>query len=220
MIDIKEWMEVFCGKLNSEFGDRIDFIGLQGSYGRSEATEISDIDVVVIFDKLLPEDIEKYNNMLDTLPHRELICGFVSGKNELVNWDSADLFQFYYDTTPIKGDLSCLLPLIDSKSVKRAVHMGACNIYHMCVHNMLHEKDMEILRGLYKSAVFTMQAMYYMETGKYIKRKDELIEVLREDERGIVMSAVNFNISTYNFKQLSERLFIWSRNLINKAAVM
>jgi hypothetical protein len=32
--------------------------------------------------------------MIDTLPNRELICGFLSGKDELINWEPSDLFQY------------------------------------------------------------------------------------------------------------------------------
>ena len=79
--------------------------------------------------------------MLDSLPDRELICGFLSGKEELLNWEPSDLFQFYYDTKPLKGCLDELLPLLDKAAVERAVKIGACNIYHGCVHNMLYEKN-------------------------------------------------------------------------------
>lgn len=70
--------------LNDTFGNRVWFVGLQGSYGRGEACDTSDIDVVVILDELSASDIGVYNAMLDTLPERELICGFLSGKNELL----------------------------------------------------------------------------------------------------------------------------------------
>ncbi|MBR5858063.1 MAG: nucleotidyltransferase domain-containing protein, partial [Phascolarctobacterium sp.] len=105
MIEISSWMDKFVGALEASFGNRVWFVGLQGSYGRGEATETSDIDVVVILDEFTVQDVQTYNAMLDTLPNRELICGFVSGKQELLNWEPSDLFQFYHDTTPIKGSL-------------------------------------------------------------------------------------------------------------------
>ena len=80
--------------LRNTFGSRIIFIGLQGSYARNEATEKSDIDTVVILDKLTVEDINTYNKMLDTLTHRELICGFISGKDELYNWEPSLVFLY------------------------------------------------------------------------------------------------------------------------------
>ena len=94
MVDITTWMNDFLQNLNHTFENRVWFVGLQGSYGRGEATETSDIDVVVILDELSAMDIQTYNKMLDTLPHRELICGFLSGKDDIMNWESSDLFQF------------------------------------------------------------------------------------------------------------------------------
>ena len=159
MMDIKKWMNTFLNAVNATFTNRIWFVGLQGSYGRGEATETSDIDIVVILDQLSVTDIQKYNAMLDTLPNRELICGFVSGKDELLNWESSDLFQFCHDTTPIKGSLDEVMAVIDESAVNRAIKIGVCNIYHGCVHNMLHEKSEDILKGLYKSASFVVQAI-------------------------------------------------------------
>ena len=94
MIDITAWTKNFLQTLNETFANRVWFVGLQGSYGRGEATETSDIDIVVILDQLSVTDIQKYNAMLDTLPNRELICGFVSGKDELLTWEPSDLFSF------------------------------------------------------------------------------------------------------------------------------
>ena len=87
MIDIQNWTEKFLHALTENFGERIWFVGLQGSYGRGEANENSDLDMVVILDELTIEDIRRYNEMLDNLPHREVICGFLSGKKEIINWE-------------------------------------------------------------------------------------------------------------------------------------
>ena len=168
MVDITTWMNDFLQNLNHTFENRVWFVGLQGSYGRGEATETSDIDVVVILDELSAMDIQTYNKMLDTLPHRELICGFLSGKDDIMNWEPSDLFQFCYDTTPIKGSLDEVLTVVDESAVNRAIKIGACNIFHGCVHNMLIDKSEDILRGLYKSASFVVQAIVFKQTGKYI----------------------------------------------------
>ncbi|MBQ2945731.1 MAG: nucleotidyltransferase domain-containing protein, partial [Clostridia bacterium] len=52
MIEITAWMKEFLQTLNETFANRVWFVGLQGSYGRGEATETSDIDIVVILDQL------------------------------------------------------------------------------------------------------------------------------------------------------------------------
>ena len=215
MIDINVWLNDFLQKLNDVFASRVWFVGLQGSYGRGEATETSDIDVVVILDELNASDIYTYNNMLDTLPHRELICGFVSGKNEIMNWEPSDLFQFYHDTTPIKGSLDNLLPLIDHAAIERAIKMGACNIYHGCVHNMLHEKSEEILKGLYKAASFVVQAIVFRQTGNYLKHQSQLLHVASTEEQMIIETFLKYkNGETVDFSEASRMLFEWSKKWI------
>ena len=215
MIDINAWMNDFLQRLNHKFENRVWFVGLQGSYGRGEAIDTSDIDVVVILDELSASEIQNYNAMLDGLPHRELICGFLSGKNEILNWEPFDLFQFYYDTTPIKGSLDELLTTINEAAVKRAIKVGACNIYHGCVHNMLHGKSDEILRGLYKSASFVVQAIAFLQTGKYIKHQKELLSVAAPDEQAIINTFLLFKSgNSVDFNLISETLFAWSKKWI------
>ena len=215
MIDITAWMKNFLHTLNETFRGRVWFVGLQGSYGRGEATETSDIDIVVILDQLSATDIQKYNTMLDTLPNRELICGFVSGKDELLTWEPSDLFQFYYDTTPIKGSLDELLTVIDEAAVGRTIKIGACNIYHGCVHNMLHEKSEDVLKGLYKSASFVVQAIVFKQTGKYIKHQKELLKVVSSNEQIIIETFIKLKKGeTVDFNLMSEILFAWTKNWI------
>ena len=217
MIDIKNWMNTFLDAVNTTFSDRVWFVGLQGSYGRGEATETSDIDVVAILDELSAKDIQTYNDMLDALPRRELICGFLSGKKEIMNWEPFDLFQFYYDTTPIKGSLDELLSVIDNAAVCRTIQIGACNIYHGCVHNMLHEKSEDILKGLYKSASFVVQAIAFKQTGNYIKNLKDLLRVVSSDEQAIVEVFVNLkNGGMIDFDLMSNIIFDWTKKWISK----
>lgn len=214
MTDISVWIKNFSAKVEQTFENRVYFIGLQGSYARGEATDASDIDVVVILDDLHINDLKTYRDMLDSLPNRELVCGFISGKAELLNWEASDLFQFYYDTTPIKGTLDFLLEKIDKQVVKRAVRIGACNIYHACVHNYVHEKSDDILRALYKSAVFVIQAVMFYETGKYIKTRSELQGVITPPS-AVLATALNLkNGADVKFEEMSELLINWAKACI------
>ena len=215
MIDITTWTKNFLQTLNEAFANRVWFVGLQGSYGRGEATETSDIDIVVILDELSAMDILTYNAMLNTLSNRELICGFLSGKNEILNWEPSDLFQFCNDTTPIKGSLDEVMAVVDESAVNRAIKIGACNIFHGCVHNMLHEKSEDILRGLYKSASFVVQAIVFKQTGNYISHQKDLLQVVSFDERVVVEIFLSLkNGGTVDFTLMSETLFTWAKKWI------
>ncbi len=215
MIDITTWVNNFLLKLNGTFGKRVWFVGLQGSYGRGEATEKSDIDMVVILDELSVADIKAYNAMLDGLPNRELICGFLSGKKEILNWEPSDLFQFCNDTTPIVGSLDEVLAAVDDSAVSRAIKIGACNVFHGCVHNMLYEKSEDTLQGLYKSASFVVQAIAFKRTGKYIKHKKDLLAISPDDERVIVDTFLKLTCGApVQFASMSEALFVCSKKWI------
>ena len=217
VIDIEKWMKVYLQLLEDSFGDRVWFVGLQGSYGRGEATESSDLDLVVILDQLQAADIQRYDQLLNELSHRDKICGFLSGKRELFHWEPSDLFQFCHDTIPIRGSLDEVIKGIDGEAVDRAIKIGACNIYHGCVHNMLYEKNEEILRGLYKAATFVVQAVYFRQTGEYIRRIKDLILVAPDDEKKILETFLLLkNGGNAEFENMSEILFSWSGKWISE----
>ena len=219
-INIDAWINEYQRAVENKFGNRIWFIGLQGSYGRGEATEQSDIDMVLILDNISIEDLKAYSDILDTLPERSKACGFISGKEELFSWEPSDLFQFYYDTVPIKGSLDILLNYIQRDDIRRAIHIGACNVYHICVHNLVHEKSLDILKAIYKSAVFILQAIAFYEIGKYERQKSTLQSLLKPKDQNILQSGIELKekdqISKEEFDKLSELMLKWASKWIQR----
>lgn len=96
----REWLAAFQGAVLGAFGARVKMIGIQGSRARGEATEHSDIDVVVILDTLSYADLKRYDQAISDLPEREKICGFCSGAGELRAWDRGTCSSFI--TTPYR----------------------------------------------------------------------------------------------------------------------
>ena len=215
MIEIEPWLERFTQVLRKTFGERVWFAGLQGSYARGEATESSDIDSVVILDVLTAEDIASYDAMLDSLEHRELVCGFLSGKAELLHWEPSELFQFCRDTIPLIGSLNDVLALVTPDDIDRAILSGACGIYHACIHNMLCEKDEGILRSLYNTAAFSIRATAYRRTGIYCSRLDELLQHADAADKEVVRAYLAMKAGTpVDFSDASKRLFAWAKGII------
>lgn len=211
-MEIGNWMDGFTAAVRQAFGARVYCIGLQGSRARGEANEDSDIDVVVILDEWRAEDWPRYEVVLDSLPGRDRVCGFVSGRRELLAWEPSELFGFYYDTKPWYGDLEALKARFGMADARRAVRMGACGIYHACAHNRLHEKSEEMLRGLYKSAFFTLRAAHYCRTGAFVHTKRALLPLLDGEEREIL--AAGMGDADGSFAEQSETLLTWASSLI------
>ena len=202
------WMSLLRDRLLESFGDRIVFVGLQGSRARGEAHDGSDIDAVVVLDSVSMDDLLEYRGILDGMPDRELACGFVSGVDEISNWDAADLFQFRMDTVPVLGDIESLLPPMDPEDAGRAAHAGACAVYHACVHNLVHERSAEILDSLYKQARFVLRTKVYSETGTFLRTTSDLI-VNTEGTDRTVASGPHGDLLVD-----SETLMSWSSDII------
>lgn len=79
MVEIGPWLAAYRHAVLAEFGARVRFIGIQGSHARGEAGEGSDIDAVLILDRLTPHDLRRYRALAAGLPHARLLCGFVAG---------------------------------------------------------------------------------------------------------------------------------------------
>ena len=215
----REWLAAFQGAVLGAFGARVKMIGIQGSRARGEATEHSDIDVVVILDALSYADLKRYDQAISDLPEREKICGFCSGAGELRAWDRGDLFQFYHDTLPLYGSLDWLEPLISRAEAYRSMHLGACNLYHMCVHNALHEKDPVLLHALFKQAVFVLQAKHCLETGAYLRARAELLEQLKGTDLAVLRAAMAEKAGEEtrpDFDARSALLMEWAGGLVRR----
>ena len=182
-MDINIFMGSFKENLLHLFGDNLLFLGLQGSYGRGEAKETSDIDPVIILQQCGKDETLRFRAYIDTLPEKDILCGFVSSVDELRAWESADRAQLVLDTRPLYGNLEGLCPQITGDDIRRAVQQGACAIYHASSHNILHARNWLILPDLYKSARFTIRMKHYLQTGVYVSAFRELIAVADEEER-------------------------------------
>ena len=185
-MDIAVWMNNFCEKAKECFGNNICFIGLQGSYARGEAGPRSDIDAVLILGKIGPKEISAYRVMLDEMPYREYSCGFFCDRKTLENWEKSDLLQLCLDTVPWYGSLDPLLKRMTEDDARRAVRIGACNLYHGCVHGMIHGNSIERVDGLYKGAQFVLRMDYYVKNGAMPRSTGALADVLPPDRRRII----------------------------------
>ncbi|MFD1174856.1 nucleotidyltransferase domain-containing protein [Paenibacillus puldeungensis] len=215
---IEDWIDELVSKIKDEFGDRVAFIGLQGSYQRKEASDSSDIDIVMILDELAMSDLKKYRAIISQMPYKEKACGFISGRNEILCWEKSDLFQFYHDTQPIYGSLDDLLSLIDKADIKRAIKIGACNLYHACCHNFIYDNSSEMLAALYKSAFFILQAKYFDETNQYLSSKAEMMTHVEGIDKEILKICMDRNRLTVmdeaDLGPYYEKMFSWSSDLI------
>lgn len=189
MVDIKVWMGELAEKLTGRFGDRLLFLGLQGSYGRGEAGEDSDIDVVTVLDRVELADLDEYRAAVRGMPEGEKACGFLCGAAELKSWPKYDLCQLARDVRAYRGELGPLLPPLGREDLTQAAAIGASGIYHAAVHTYLYApKDNwpGFLKEAHKGAFFALRALYELRTGESVRAKRDLLPRLSGDEREIL----------------------------------
>lgn len=209
-----EWMGQLIEKLKKEFRDSLLLVGLQGSRRRQEATEQSDIDVVLILEQVGIPELDRYQRVLSAMPERDKICGFCCGRQELLNWPRYDLFQLYRDTEVYYGDFALLLPPLNREAAEEAVRIGASGLYHGACHGYLHNPQFsEALSGLYKMAFFILQGLCFLEKGKYLLKKQELLSHLEGEEREILELCIRRDeipgFSPDQIKSSTDKLLHW-----------
>lgn len=218
--DIDEWVNLAIEKLQKVFREKLLFVGLQGSYNRGEATSESDIDLVIILDELSFDDLKEYRKIINEMTNKELACGFISGKKELQNWSKTDLFQFFYDTKPLVGNLENIIQSPTIEDIKKSIKTSSEALYHAAVHSFVHSTNFaEDLQSLYKMTFFILQAKYFIKTNTYVKTKNELLECLQGINQEILNICINIkqlnSIEKNELETLYEKLINWtSQNII------
>jgi hypothetical protein len=82
---------------------------------------------------------------------------------------------------------------------------------------MLREKSEEVLRSLYKSASFVVQAICFAQTGVYVSQQKALLETVSPNERVIVETFLKLKQGgEMEFDTMSETLFAWSKKWVAK----
>lgn len=222
VFNVDNWLNNILEKLKEAFAERLLFAGLQGSFNRGEATPQSDIDLVVILDVVKFDDLKKYRHIIDSMPHKEKACGFISGSQELENWTKADLFQFFYDTRALFGNLSDIIIPPSSEDIQNSIKVSSENLYHSAVHSFLHSDDYKSdLQNLYKMTFFILQAKYFVENNIYIQTKNELLEKLTGQDKEILNVCINKkkieNQNSTDLERLYNLLIGWCSNNLLQA---
>ena len=138
MVNLDRYLEKLISRCKDAFCERLVYAGLQGSWLRGEATENSDIDVMIVIDGFSVEDMKVYRAILKEIGWYEKSCGFICGKEELTNWNPLESLQLKYTTKDLYGTLSELLPPATRQDEINYVKISLGNFYHEICHRFIH----------------------------------------------------------------------------------
>ena len=218
MIDIERYISRLLGLLQQQFRSRLLYVGLQGSYLRGEATDNSDIDIMVVIDELSVSDMDHYRGIIQSLEYFEKSCGFICSKTDLANWNPLEICHLLHSTKDYYGALRNFVPEYTENDIRNFVKMSLNNLYHEICHRYIHadlSKSIAKLPGTYKGVFFILQSWYYLKYGVYIGTKAELLSVLEGKNRAVLARSVELNnVTVYDFSESFELLFTWCQDTL------
>jgi len=218
MIPLESYMQTVIGLLRNSFAQRLLYVGLQGSYLRGEATENSDIDVVVILENLTVTDLSAYREIISQLDQPEKSCGFVCGREDLQNWNPLEVCNFLHGTKDYYGKLSDYLPEYSRADVTNFIKLSVGNLYHEITHRYLHgdlQKSKTKLPYAYKNVFFILQSVSYLKTGVFCRTKKELAQYLSDGDKGMMERAARLaNGDAFDLEEEFSKLLKWCQEIL------
>lgn len=223
MFRIEDYIESLTTELKTCFGDRLLYLGLQGSYLRGEATKDSDIDIMVILENMTVTDLENYRKILVKVGDYEKSCGFICGREEMQHWNPLEVCQLLHTTKDYHGKLEDYLPSYTAEDERNYVKLSLGNLFHELCHRYIHadrERNISAFPYTCKSVFFILQNMHYLSSGDFLLTKQELLEGLQdeEDKRVLALGMALKGGGAYDFDSAFETLFEWCQNALLRLA--
>ena len=213
MIDLDKYLDNLIGECRNAFGDRLLYAGLQGSYLRGEATENSDIDVMIILDRFSVQDMDAYRGILERTGCPEKACGFICGRDEMLRWNPLEVCHLAHTTKDLYGRLSDYLPDASRADEINFVKVSLGNLFHELCHRYIHsdrEKNIRRFRATCKSLFFLIQNLRYLETGVFAPTWEELKKTATDEDRLMLM--MSKLPDDYDFDAAYGAVFTWCQN--------
>ena len=213
MFDLDKYLADLILNCRMAFGERLLYMGLQGSRLRGEAHENSDIDVMVILDRFSVRDMDTYRKILKEIGFYEKSCGFICGKDEMRRWNPLEVCQLRQTTKDLVGNLTDYLPPATREDEINYVKLSLGNLYHELCHRYIHadrDKNTVRFRGTCKNVFYLVQNLHFLESGHFVLRRKDLMEAVPEEDR-IVLEMAELP-DDYNFDQAFTSLFAWCQS--------
>ncbi len=219
MINAESYISHLTDLLKHQFDSRLVYVGLQGSYIRGEATDSSDIDIMVIIDNLSISDLDSYRSTISSLEESDKSCGFICSKTDMANWNPLEIFHILNSTRDYYGVLKELVPEYSESDIKNFVKFSLNNLYHEICHRYIHAdkgKNIAKLPLTYKGVFFILQNLHYLKCGEYIQTKSELLPLLADKDHMVLKRSIELGSGIqYDFSDSFELLFTWCQDTLN-----
>lgn len=224
MFQIESYIEEMLKHLKNSFGERLVYVGLQGSYLRNEQNENSDIDIMAVIDHMTVSDLDSYKETIMRIGYYEKSCGFICSKDDLAAWNPLEACHLLHATKDIYGTLSELLPKYTLEDERNFIKLSIGNLYHELCHRYIHadrEKNKTKFSGTCKALFFILQNKIFLEQGVFYATKAELMRHLEGQDKEVFSVLLDQqNGREIEFDYAFEMLFCWCQNTLKELDIL
>lgn len=226
---VDQWLAQFVGRLRNIFGDRLVFVGHSGSWARGEGEPTSDIDSVVVLDRIDSKDLTEYRHIIAGMPDaKRLASGRLVSISEVRTLPPFELMEFFYGCKGLHGTLKGIVEKPTSIDLLEHVRIqGSQNLFD-ARHYLVYPHDLsKVVHRLYhnfKSCFYILQSWILLHDGRFLARKDELLGVLSDtDDQEVIQVGRDWRHleqdrekRPLHYIELLER---WSRKMLSRVQI-
>lgn len=216
----------FLTKLKEGFGDRLVWVGHHGSWGRQEARPESDIDCMVVLDRVEDADLHMFRDIVSSMPDAQTLgSGLLMSIAELKETPRSYLIQFFYGRKVLYGSLQGIVAPPGSEELITDIRLKASDNLHAARHYLLYPHDLpkvvHKLKYQFKNCFYALQSWLLLTQDRFIPPKNEILEYLdNPDDREVVRVARDWygltDDLTAHARYHIELLERWSRGMTAK----
>ncbi|MBA7602910.1 hypothetical protein ES703_10006 [subsurface metagenome] len=223
---VDAWLADFLANLRDRFGDRLVFVGHHGSWGRGEPRPESDIDCMVVVDRIEDEDLTAFRDIMSSMPNAEKLgSGILMSVTELKQTPRSYLSQFFYGRKVLYGSIEGIIAPPTRDDLIEDIKFKADNNLHTARDYLLFPHDLPVvvhrLKYHFKNCFYALQSWFLLTKGEFIPTKNQILEYLDDANDAEVVRVARdwFTITddlTARASYYIELLERWSRGMMVK----
>ena len=223
---VERWLSEFVSRMVDAFGTRLVCVLHHGSWARGEGGPESDIDTIVVLDRIEAEDLDVYRGVVDAMPNAaRWASGLLNSAAELQASPRAELVQYFYGRKVLHGSLDGIVECPTARDLLEDVRWKASANLLIARHYLLFPHELRDrahrLHYPFKECFYALQAWMLARCGEFYARKDDLLAVLTEaDDRAVVEAARDWRESGADRearpRHSFELLERWCRSMLSR----
>jgi predicted nucleotidyltransferase len=208
--EVQILLKKFVNEMKKIYGKNLVFIIHHGSWATGEANPESDVDILVMLEKITKKELVKLRNILNKREFEKFTVLLFS-RLDMDNFIPFSRQQFHYGAKVLYG--KCPLPeptreemLIEIKKIADEVGFWSKYLY-------THQKQAEnIVRKMYwrfKEAIIALKVYTHWKTGEFPTTKKRLKELLDDSKDKEIMTIIeNWKKSKDKYEKNPDPLLI------------